>query len=180
KEYMLDIKNNTVTVSGGSQVALDHALVSLIQMVTFHKFPLPEVIISDHPVFAYRGMHLDVSRHFFTVEEVKEYLDFMAFYKFNFFHWHLTDDQGWRIEIKQFPRLQEVAAFRSETLTGHYNDQPVRYDGKRYGGYYTQDQIKEVIQYAAERNITIVPEIEMPGHARAALAAYPELSCTGL
>lgn len=178
-EYTIEIKNEKVNISGGSEIALGHGILSLIQIVTFHKLRLPEVVINDAPAYEYRGMHLDVSRHFFTVEEVKKYLDFMAFYKYNYFHWHLTDDQGWRIEIKQFPRLQEVASFREETLIGHYNDQPVRYDGRRYGGFYTQEEIKEVIQYAADRNITIVPEIEMPGHARAALAAYPELSCNG-
>ncbi|MBK7698236.1 MAG: family 20 glycosylhydrolase [Saprospiraceae bacterium] len=140
-------------------------------------FPLQCKSIEDNPAFAYRGMHLDVARHFFTVAEVKKYLDYMAYYKFNHFHWHLTDDQGWRIEIKKYPKLQEHAAYRNETLIGHYNDQPHKFDGVKYGGYYTQDEIKEVVLYAADRNITVIPEIEMPGHALAALAAYPELGC---
>ncbi len=122
-------------------------------------------------------MHLDVARHFFNVDEVKKYLDYMAYYKYNNFHWHLTEDQGWRIEIKKYPKLQEVAAYRKETLIGHYNDQPHQFDGKRYGGYYTQEEVKNIVAYAAARNINVIPEIEMPGHAQAVLAAYPYLGC---
>lgn len=139
---------------------------------------LPFVEIKDEPRFSYRGMHLDVCRHFFSVEEVKRYIDLMALHKNNFFHWHLTEDQGWRIEIKAYPKLTEVGAYRKETLVGHYNDQPHQFDGKRYGGFYTQKEIKEVVKYAQDRFITIIPEIEMPGHAQAAIAAYPELGCT--
>lgn len=135
--------------------------------------------ISDQPQFSYRGMHLDVARHMFSVEFIKKYIDALAMLKMNTFHWHLTDDQGWRIEIKQYPKLQEVATFRDETLIGHYSDQPHQYDGKRYGGYYTQEEIKDIIAYAQERFVTVIPEIEMPGHAQAAIAAYPELGCTG-
>ena len=180
QEYTIQILDSKVSILAGSNESLQHALISLIQMVEFNKLPLPELTIKDKPVFSYRGMHLDVSRHFFTIDEIKQYIDFLAYYKFNYFHWHLTDDQGWRMEIKQFPKLTQVGGYRKETLVGHYNDQPVKYDGQVYGGYYTQDEIKEVIRYAGDRNITIIPEIEMPGHARAALAAYPELSCTGL
>ncbi|WP_370003363.1 beta-N-acetylhexosaminidase [Winogradskyella sp.] len=133
--------------------------------------------ISDQPQFSYRGMHLDVARHMFSVKFIKKYIDALAMLKMNTFHWHLTDDQGWRIEIKQYPKLQEVAAFRDETLIGHYSDQPHRFDGKRYGGYYTQEEIKDIVAYAQERFVTIIPEIEMPGHAQAAIAAYPELGC---
>jgi hexosaminidase len=133
----------------------------------------------DYPAFNWRGLHLDVSRHFFTVDEVKRYIDLMALYKFNMFHWHLTDDQGWRIEIKKYPKLTETGAFRDSTMIGHYSDQPRTFETETYGGFYTQDQIREVVQYAKERYITVIPEIEFPGHARAALAAYPELSCTG-
>lgn len=124
-------------------------------------------------------MHLDVARHFFPVSFIKQYIDLLARFKFNTFHWHLTDDQGWRIEIKKYPRLTNVGAYRKETLIGHYTDSPVKYDGKEYGGFYTQDQIKEIVQYAADRYITIIPEIEMPGHASAAIAAYPIFGCTG-
>jgi len=135
--------------------------------------------INDYPRFGYRGMALDVSRHLFPVSFIKKYIDLLAFYKFNTFHWHLTDDQGWRIEIKQYPRLQSVAAWRSQTLIGHKKELPHHFDGKRYGGYYSQQEIIDVIRFAATRNITIIPEIEMPGHALAALAAYPALGCTG-
>ena len=141
-------------------------------------FKIPQVEIEDSPRFSYRGMHLDVSRNFFSVDEVKRYIDLMAMHKYNTFHWHLTDDQGWRIEIKQYPKLTEVGGFRKETLIGHYNDQPHQFDGKKYGGFYTQTQIKEVIKYASERFITVLPEIELPGHAQAAITAYPELGCS--
>ena len=139
---------------------------------------IPAVHIEDAPRFGYRGLHLDVARHFFPVTFIKRYLDLMALYKFNRFHWHLTEDQGWRIEIQQYPRLTEVGAWRDGTLNGHYRNEPHQFDGVRYGGYYTQDEIREVVAYAAARHITIIPEIEMPGHSSAALAAYPELGCT--
>ncbi|MDR0659947.1 MAG: family 20 glycosylhydrolase [Prevotellaceae bacterium] len=141
---------------------------------------IPCVEIKDWPQFVYRGMHLDVCRHFFTIEEVKQYIDLIAMHKMNIFHWHLTDDQGWRIEIKSHPKLTEVGSKRKETLIGSYYDEyPQVYDGKEYGGYFTQEEAKEVVAYAAEHFITVIPEIEMPGHASAALAAYPEYSCTG-
>ena len=177
--YRMVIGVDKIEITAGEASGLQYALISLFQMVQFKGFPLPMCTIEDSPSFRYRGMHLDVARHFFTVGEIKKYLDFLAFYKFNHFHWHLTDDQGWRIEIKKYPRLQEVAAYRKETLIGHYSDQPHRFDGVRYGGYYTQEEVKEIVAYAAARHINVVPEIEMPGHAQAALAAYPELGCTG-
>ena len=141
---------------------------------------LPRVQIEDQPRFKWRGLLLDVARHFFTKDEVKQLLDALALYKINTFHWHLTDDQGWRIEIKKYPRLTEVGAWRKSVGFGLDPKSTTAYgpDG-RYGGYYTQDDIREVVAYAKERHITIVPEIEMPGHASAALAAYPQLSCTG-
>jgi hexosaminidase len=175
--YRLQVKKDKIDISTSSSTGLQYALVSLAQMIEHVGFPLPEIVIEDSPKFAYRGMHLDVARHFYGIEDVKKYLDYMAYYKFNNFHWHLTDDQGWRIEIKKHPKLQEVAAYRKETLIGHYNDQPHRYDGQRYGGYYTQEEVKEIVNYAALRNINVIPEIEMPGHAQAALSAYPELGC---
>lgn len=158
-----------------------YAFTSLLQLMTplGEAVQIPKVRIEDEPRFEWRGLHLDVARHFFTVDEVKRFIDLMALYKFNVFHWHLTDDQGWRIEIKKYPLLSSVGAFRDSTVIGHYSDSPRRYEVKKYGGYYTQDQVKEIVQYAADRYITVVPEIEMPGHARAALAAYPNLSCTG-
>ncbi len=140
---------------------------------------VPACHITDAPRFSYRGMHLDVSRHFFTVEEVKRYLDIMALHKFNVFHWHLTDDQGWRIEIKKYPELTAVGSQRKETLIGHGGRPPFVYDGTPHGGFYTQDQAREIVKYAADRFITVIPEIEMPGHAVAAIASYPWLSCTG-
>lgn len=135
--------------------------------------------IEDQPQFTYRGMHLDVGRHFFSVAFIKKYIDLLAMLKMNTFHWHLTEDQGWRIEIKKYPRLQTVAAYRKETLVGHYNDQPHQFDGKRYGGFYTQEEVKDIVAYAQQRQITVIPEIEMPGHSQAAIAAYPELGCSG-
>lgn len=142
------------------------------------KWTAPCCKIQDAPRFGYRGLHLDVARHFFPVSFIKKYIDLLAAHKLNTFHWHLTDDQGWRIEIKKYPKLQTVAACRKETLVGHYSDQPERYDGKQYCGYYTQEEVKEVVEYARQRFVTVIPEIEMPGHALAALAAYPELGCT--
>lgn len=139
---------------------------------------VPAVEIQDAPRFGYRGLHLDVVRHFFPVAFVKRYIDLMARYKFNRFHWHLTDDQGWRIQINRYPRLTDVGAWRDSTLIGHYSNRPHRYEYARYGGFYTQDEIREVVEYARQRHVTVVPEIEMPGHASAALAAYPNLGCT--
>lgn len=140
---------------------------------------IPFVEIEDSPRFEWRGMHLDVCRHFFSVEFIKKYIDYLAIHKMNTFHWHLTEDQGWRIEIKKYPKLTEVSAFRNETIIGHNSTVPQKFDGKRYGGFYTQDDIRDVVKYASDRFITVVPEIELPGHSIAALSAYPELSCTG-
>ena len=137
---------------------------------------LPCVEILDQPRFSYRGMHLDVSRHFWSVDEVKRYLDVMSVYKLNRLHWHLTDDQGWRMEVKAYPKLTEVSAWRNGTVVKKDWDSN---DGIRYGGFYTQEEMKEVVAYAAERGITVIPEIDLPGHMVAALAAYPELGCTG-
>jgi len=142
-------------------------LLQMLDSIPNNDLEIPDLNIWDSPEFQYRGMHLDVGRHFFPISFIKKYLDIMALYKFNYFHWHLTEDQGWRIEIKAFPKLTEVGAWRTEE------------NGEKYGGFYTQDEIKEVVQYAQHLHITIVPEIEMPGHSRAAIAAYPKLSCTG-
>ena len=142
------------------------------------KWVLPCVEIRDEPRFAYRGMHMDPSRHFWTVEETKKYIDVMALYKLNRLHWHLSDDQGWRVEIKKYPRLTEVGSVRKETMVKK-NFDPYVGDGQPYGGFYTQDEIREVVAYAADRGITVIPEIDLPGHMQAALAAYPELGCTG-
>ncbi|MDN3580821.1 glycoside hydrolase family 20 protein [Mucilaginibacter flavus] len=179
--YQLIIKQKHITIQGHDETGVFYALQSLTQLihVVNGKATVPVCTIEDHPRFAYRGMHLDVSRHFFTVQTIKKWIDLLALYKINTFHWHLTDDQGWRIEIKKYPLLQSISAYRDETIIGHKRDSPHRFDGKRYGGYYTQDEVKDVVKYAMQRHISIIPEIEMPGHALAALAAYPQLGCTG-
>jgi hexosaminidase len=138
---------------------------------------VPAMHVDDAPRFPYRGMHLDVSRHFFPVEFVKRYVDLAARYKMNTLHWHLTDDQGWRIEIKKYPKLTEIGSVRRETVVGIPGPSPI-FDGTPYSGFYTQDQIREVVAYAGERFVQVLPEIEMPGHCLAALASYPELACT--
>ena len=186
--YKLNVDSNRIEIKANTDVGAFYAVQSLRQLfpVEFERrkykkdqASIPVVTIEDEPQFAYRGMHLDVARHFFSVEFIKKYIDALAMLKLNTFHWHLTDDQGWRIEIKKHPKLQEIAAFRNETLIGHYNSDPQQFDGERYGGFYTQDQIKEVVVYAKTRHITVIPEIEMPGHAQAAISAYPELGCSG-
>jgi hexosaminidase len=183
--YRLKVTSNNLTIVATDAAGLFYGIQTLMQMVpaSFLTMQNKEVeihgwIINDSPRFSYRGMHLDVGRHFFPVDFIKQYLDMMAMYKFNTFHWHLTEDQGWRIEIKKYPKLTEVGAYRDSTLVGKYSTKPHRWDGKRYGGFYTQEQIRDIVKYAADRHITIIPEIEMPGHSLAALAAYPELACT--
>lgn len=186
--YTLSINSKRILLKAKQPNGLFHGVQTLRQLlpkeveqsqkVTNITWALPAVEIDDAPRFSYRGMHLDVSRHFFGVDEVKKFIDLLALHKMNRFHWHLTEDQGWRIEIKKYPKLTEIGGFRNGTLIGHYNDQPHQFDNKRYGGFYTQEEVKEVIAYAEAQYITIVPEIELPGHAQAALAAYPELGCT--
>ena len=184
ESYTIKIDKNNVVINGASAQGLFYGVQTLLQLL----YPevqetigikLPCLEIMDKPSFSWRGMHLDVCRHFFSVDFIKKMIDMMAFHKMNVFHWHLTDDQGWRIEIKKYPKLNEISAYRDETLIGQYTENDQKFDGIRYGGYYTQDQIREVIRYAQSRYITIVPEIEMPGHAVAVLSAYPEYSCTG-
>jgi hexosaminidase len=180
EEYKLSVSGNKIVISSFSNQGLFYGIQTLLQLIPLEKkneVPVSWVHIKDQPKYAWRGMHLDCARHFFPVSFVKKYIDYLAMYKFNTFHWHLTDDQGWRIEIKQYPKLTGVGAWRNGSMVGHYGDQ--KYDDIRYGGFYTQQEIKEVVAYAAQRHINIVPEIEMPGHAVAALAAYPQYSCTG-
>lgn len=177
--YMLHVKNDEVKILAQDVQGIVHGIQTLLQLLplkTQENISLPTVSIQDYPRFQYRGMHLDVSRHFFPASFVKKYIDYLAFHKFNVFHWHLADDQGWRIEIKSYPRLTEVGAWRDSTLIGHTRATPVRFDAVRYGGYYTQDEVKDIIQYATVRGITVIPEIDIPGHSRAAIASYPELS----
>ena len=182
--YILAITADQIRITGGSVKGIFYGIQSLRQMLPSlvintlpQTYTLPAVLIEDQPRYPYRGMHLDVSRHFFSIDFIKRFIDLLAFHKLNVFHWHLTDDQGWRLEIKKYPKLTEVGGYRDETLVGHYRDQPHQFDGKRYGGFYTQEEVKEVLAYAAERHVTVIPEIELPGHALAAISAYPELAC---
>ncbi|SDG99993.1 hexosaminidase [Pedobacter terrae] len=179
--YFLDVSQQNITIKATDEKGLFYGLQSLVQLIRKNdeEIMVPAYHIQDEPRFAYRGMHLDVARHLFTVQSIKKWLDVLAFYKINTFHWHLTDDQGWRIEIKKYPLLQSISAYRNETLIGHKRANPHRFDGKRYGGYYTQEEVKDIVAYAGARQITTIPEIEMPGHAQAVLAAYPNLGCTG-
>ncbi|MDB5090072.1 MAG: beta-N-acetylhexosaminidase [Mucilaginibacter sp.] len=178
--YNLTITPQQITITGKG-AGLFYGIQSLIQLIPGDKgaiAKLPCLQIDDYPRFGYRGLMLDVGRHFFSVEFVKKYIDLMAAYKLNNFHWHLTDDQGWRIEIKKYPKLTQISSQRAQTVIGNYHDRtPQQFDNTPYGGYYTQDQIRDVVKYAADRYINIVPEIEMPGHSEAVLAAYPEFSC---
>jgi hexosaminidase len=172
-----DAKGVHITARG--HAGLFYGVQTLRQLVAPRRdgWAVPGVRITDRPRFVWRGLHLDVGRHFFPVAEVKRYIDLMARYKLNTFHWHLTEDQGWRIEIKRYPWLTQVGAYRKETMVARHFD-PYDGDGVPYGGYYTQDEIRDVVRYAAQRYVTVVPEIEMPGHSLAALTAYPELACT--
>lgn len=173
--YHLQVSSQQIKIEASTENGLYYGVQSLLQLlppqiespqITSANWQVPCVNISDAPRFSYRGVMLDCSRHFSTVEEIKKVLDVLATYKINKFHWHLTDDQGWRIEIKRYPKLTEIGSVRME-------------NGKPYGGFYTQEQVKNIIQYAKDRNIEIIPEIEMPGHGLAALSAYPQYSCTG-
>ena len=184
--YELNVDGEGIEVRASQFPGFLYALQSLEQLLpaaVYGTEPAPDaawevpcVKIADAPRFAYRGMHLDVARHFFSVDEVKRYIDVMAIHKLNTLHWHLTDDQGWRIEIKRYPELTAVGSIRKATVVrkewGTYDDTP-------YGGFYTQDEIRDVVEYAADRGVTVIPEIDLPGHMLAALTAYPELGCTG-
>lgn len=190
EEYTLKISENKVTVKASGLNGFNYAIQTIKQMLPVEVFgnvpvadkdwTLPCVKIQDKPRFSYRGLHFDVSRHFFTMDEVKKYIDIMEVHKLNTLHWHLTDDQGWRLEIKKYPRLTEVGSIRNKTIVGHLFESKT-FDNVRYGEgcYYTQEEVKEILEYAAARGITVIPEIDLPGHMLAALAAYPELGCTG-
>jgi len=174
--YELKVTGHGVNITG-DKGGVFYGVQSLLQSINEEGSHLSvhAVIINDKPNFAYRGLMLDVGRHFFEVDEIKKILDVMAYLKLNRFHWHLTDDQGWRLEIKKYPKLTAISAWRDSTIIGGYGDnKPFIYDGQKSGGFYTQDQARDVVKYAADRNITIIPEIEMPGHSTAVLAAYPE------
>ena len=189
--YRLDVKPGVVTITSGGAAGAFYGVQSLKQLLPsaiFRSAPVgdvewiaPAVAITDRPRFKWRGMHLDVSRHFMPKEFVKKYIDLLALHKLNTFHWHLTDDQGWRLEIKKYPRLTSVGAWRAQTLVGRPNRDTTKqvYDGKPHGGFYTQDDAREIVAYAKERFVRVVPEIEMPGHSQAAIAAYPWLGNFG-
>lgn len=177
-KYEMQVTPASINISGDTYQGSFYAIQSLIQLLPVAKAPslsIPAVSIEDFPRFQYRGLHLDVARHFMPVDFIKKYIDYIALHKLNYFHWHLTEDQGWRIEIKKYPKLTEIGAYRNGTPIGRAPGRGS--DNKRYGGFYTQEEVKDVVEYAAKRFITIVPEIEMPGHAGAAIAAYNFLSC---
>ncbi len=179
EEYAIKIRKGKATVKASSLRGFLYAEQTLNQLRD-SEGNWPDVIIKDKPRFVYRGMHLDCARHFFSIDEVKKYIDMMAVHKMNKFHWHLTEDQGWRIEIKKYPRLIEVGAWRKGEKLIRPESQPAPdRDETLYGGYYTQDELKEIVAYAAERGIDVIPELDLPGHMMAALASYPELGCEG-
>ncbi|WP_161888923.1 glycoside hydrolase family 20 protein [Pontibacter russatus] len=178
--YSLNVTQDGVAIEGETHAGTFHGLQSLIQLLPVEKsasLVIPAVAIQDAPRFAYRGMHLDVGRHMFPLAFIKKYIDYLALHKMNYFHWHLTEDQGWRLEIKKYPKLTEVGGYRDGTIIGRFPG--TGNTNKRYGGFYTQEEAREIVKYAADRHITVVPEIEMPGHASAALTSYPWLGCPG-
>ena len=183
--YLLVSNLQGVVLSAKTPQGIFYGMQTIYQLLPINKasiahgeMVIPAVTIADKPRYDWRGMMLDVGRHFYTVDFVKQFIDYLAMHKMNSFHWHLTEDQGWRIEIKKYPNLTKTGAWREGTMIGAYSTNP-KYDTVRSGGFYTQDQIRDVVAYAKDRYVNVVPEIEMPGHALAALAAYPELSCTG-
>jgi len=178
--YELKVEEQQITITGKDENGVFYGIQTLRKSMPAiakgNNIAFPCVTINDYPRFAYRGMMLDCGRHFFPAKFVKEYIDLLALHNMNYFHWHLTEDQGWRIEIKKYPKLTEIGSKRAQTVIGHNSG---KYDGQPYGGFYTQAEIKEIVAYAKARHITIIPEIDMPGHMNAALAAYPYLGCTG-
>lgn len=178
--YLINVNSKRVLITGRTANGVFYGIQTLRKSLPIIQksapIEMPAVIISDAPRFSYRGMMLDVARHFYSVDFVKEYIDLLALHNMNVFHWHLTDDQGWRIEINKYPLLTKIGSKRSSTAIGRGNQ---LYDGIPCGGFYTQEQAREIVRYAKERYITVIPEIDMPGHMLAALAAYPELGCTG-
>lgn len=177
--YRLQVSDKMINIRAKTIRGIVNGIQTFLQLLPLDKLLTVAVqacMVIDYPRFAYRGMHLDVVRHLFPVSYIKKYIDYLTFHKFNTFHWHLTDDQGWRIEILSYPKLNSIGSWRDSTLIGHFFDKPVRYDHQRYGGYYTREEVKDIIAYAAVRGITIIPEIDIPGHNRATIAAYPEFS----
>ena len=183
EEYILKINTDQINIEASTETGAIFGFQSLFQLMNLNLkngvVKLQNQVIKDSPRFKYRGMHLDVGRHMYPVAFIKKYIDGLAMLKFNNFHWHLTEDQGWRIEIEKYPELNNIGSYRDSTLIGHYTDKPWQFDKTRYGGYYTKKEIKEVVRYAQERGINVIPEIEMPGHSQAAVSSYPEFGCTG-
>ncbi len=188
--YEVNVAFDKIEISGKTAKGIFYGIQTLRQLMpasieakdgSLKELTIPAVVIKDDPRFKYRGMHLDVGRHLFPAEFIKKYIDLIAMHKMNTFHWHLTEDQGWRIEIKKYPKLTEIGAWRKETLVGHGATKKLdrKYDGKKYGGFYTQEEVKEIVAYAATKHVTVIPEIELPGHSLAAITAYPELGNTG-
>lgn len=180
--YAIRSTETQYEITGKTSAGVFYGIQTFLQLIPVQRsgeVALPLVKVDDAPRFEWRGMHLDVCRHFYSVDVVKKLIDQLSRYKLNTFHWHLTDDQGWRIEIKKYPLLTEVGGWRDETVIGHMSNAPHQFEKQKHGGFYTQEQVKDVVAYAAERHVTIVPEIEMPGHAQAAIAAYPWLGCFG-
>ncbi|HXB43769.1 MAG TPA: beta-N-acetylhexosaminidase [Puia sp.] len=177
-KYSLAVSTSSIQIKAGTHEGIFYAVQSLIQLLPLEKSPelkIPAAVIEDYPRFKYRGLMLDCGRHFFSIDFIKHYIDLIALHKMNTFHWHLTEDQGWRIEIKKYPKLTDIGGCRNGTITGHHPGNGN--DSTKNCGYYTQEQIKEIVKYASDRYITIIPEIEMPGHSSSAIAAYPQLSC---
>ena len=183
EEYILKINTDQINIEASTETGAIFGFQSLYQLMNLNLkngvVKLQNQVIKDSPRFKYRGMHLDVGRHMYPVAFIKKYIDGLAMLKFNNFHWHLTEDQGWRIEIEKYPELNNIGSYRDSTLIGHYTDKPWQFDNTRYGGFYTKKEIKEVVRYAQERGINVIPEIEMPGHSQAAVSSYPEFGCTG-
>ncbi len=182
--YTLSVSYDKIIISGKTAMGVFYGIQTLRQMMpsaiesrkdTVAEIAIPAVMITDSPRYIYRGMHLDVARHFFPVDFIKKYIDLIAMHKMNTFHWHLTEDQGWRIEIKKYPKLTEIGAWRYGTIIGHHPG--TGNDEKKYGGFYTQEEIKDIVKYATSKHVTVIPEIELPGHSGAAIAGYPYLSC---
>ena len=184
--YTLQVSPSQITITAEQPKGFFYGVQSLLQLMPVQVFSpttvpnvawtVPCCLVEDQPRYAYRGLHLDVSRHFFPVSFVKKYIDLIALHKQNTFHWHLTDDQGWRIEIKKYPGLTQIGSKRAQTMVGRYGDN--KYDGQPYGGFYTQDEVRDVVKYAQDRFVTVIPEIELPGHSVAILSAYPQFGST--
>lgn len=179
--YTININNKNIKISGFTSAGVFYGIQTLrkslpICNATNNPIVLPAAEIKDAPRFKYRGMMLDCSRHFFSIDFIKKFIDLIALHNMNTFHWHLNDDQGWRIEIKKYPKLVEIGSVRTGTVMGRNSDVD---DSIKYGGYYTQEQCREIVEYARQRHITVIPEIDMPGHMKAVLASYPNLGCTG-